>query len=82
MTVLRMCAVCRNRYEKDKLLRIVKFRNGEIKIDIGGKMQGRGMYICKNSECLFQAEKRRVIERAFSGRTEPCIYKELIKMSD
>ncbi len=82
MTVLRMCAVCRNRYEKEKLVRIVKFKDGEIKIDINGKMQGRGMYICKSKECLAQAEKRKVIERAFSGKVSPCIYKELTEMSD
>ena len=82
MTVLRMCAVCRNRYEKEKLVRIVKFKNGEIKVDLNGKMQGRGMYICKSRECLAQAEKRKVIERAFSGKVSPCIYKELTEMSD
>lgn len=77
-----MCAVCRNRYEKEKLIRIVKFKDGEIKIDLNGKMQGRGMYICKSKECLTQAEKRKVIERAFSGKVSPCIYKELTEMSD
>ncbi len=82
MAVERMCTVCRNRYEKSELLRIVKFKNGEIKIDLRGKMQGRGMYICKSHECLALAEKRKVIERAFSGRVEPCIYNELMEMSD
>ena len=77
-----MCAVCRNRYEKEKLVRIVKFKDGEIKVDLNGKMQGRGMYICKSRECLAQAEKRKVIERAFSGKVSPCIYKELTEMSD
>ena len=77
-----MCAVCRNRYEKEKLVRIVKFKDGEIKVDLNGKMQGRGMYICKSKECLAQAEKRKVIERAFSGKVSPCIYKELTEMSD
>ena len=77
-----MCAVCRNRYEKEKLIRIVKFKDGEIKIDEKGKMQGRGMYICKRKECLTQAEKRKVIERAFSGKISPCIYNELTEMSE
>lgn len=82
MAVLRMCAVCRNRYEKENLIRIVKFKDGDIKIDKSGKMQGRGMYICKNKECLAVAEKRKVIERAFSGRVLPCVYEELTEMSE
>ncbi len=80
MAVLRMCAVCRNRYEKEKLIRIVKFKDGDIKIDKSGKMQGRGMYICKNKECLAVAEKRKVIERAFSCKAN--VYNELTEMSD
>lgn len=81
MTVERMCAVCRKRYEKSKLLRIVRFKTGEIKIDTDGKLQGRGMYICRDKECLMVAEKRRVIERAFSRRVEPDIYRDLIEKS-
>lgn len=80
MTVQRMCAVCRQRFDKSELLRIVRFKDGEIKVDPSGKMQGRGMYICKNSECLSQAEKRRVIERAFSVKTCPEIYGEISEL--
>ena len=80
MTVQRMCAVCRQRFDKTELLRIVKFKDGEVKIDESGRLQGRGMYICKNRQCLSQAEKRKVIERAFSVKTNPDIYREISEM--
>lgn len=80
MTVQRMCAVCRQRFDKSELLRIVKFKDGEVKIDESGRLQGRGMYICKNRQCLSQAEKRKVIERAFSVKTNPDIYREISEM--
>lgn len=63
MTVERMCAVCRKRQPKRELLRIAKSADGVLKIDESGKLPGRGMYICRNSACLKNAEKRRVIER-------------------
>ena len=80
MTVQRMCAVCRQRFDKSELLRIVRFKDGEVKVDTGGKMQGRGMYICKNDECLSQAEKRKVIERTFSVKYCSEIYSELSEL--
>ncbi len=80
MTVQRMCAVCRQRFDKSELLRIVRFKDGEVKVDTGGKMQGRGMYICKNDECLSQAEKRKVIERTFSVKNCSEIYSEISEL--
>ncbi len=80
MTVQRMCAVCRQRFDKSELLRIVRFKDGEVKVDTSGKMQGRGMYICKKGECLSQAEKRRVIERAFSVKNCTEIYSEISEL--
>lgn len=77
MVPQRMCAVCRERREKDELLRIAKSKNGKIDIDRDGKMQGRGMYICKNGECLINASKRRVIERAFSCNTCLDVYEAI-----
>ncbi len=70
----RMCAVCRGRYDKAELLRIVKAADGKINVDYSGKLQGRGMYICKSAECRKNAAKRRVIERAFSCAVEKELY--------
>ena len=79
MTVERMCAVCRQRFDKSKLLRVVKFKDGDVRIDESGKLQGRGMYICKSGKCISQAEKRKVIERAFSVGNCHGIYEEILK---
>lgn len=70
----RMCAVCRERHDKAELLRIVKSADGKINVDCSGKLQGRGMYICKKAECIKNAAKRRVIERTFSRNIEKEIY--------
>ena len=73
----RTCILCRGKFEKSELLRIVK--NGEsFTIDENHKKDGRGAYICskcKSSEELF---KKRVLDRAFRMRVPDEIY-DLLK---
>lgn len=77
----RMCMVCRERAEKEQLLRIVKNKNGDIALDKDGKMPGRGAYICNKDGCIRQAEKRKALERAFSCKVDRGIYEELLSLS-
>ncbi len=78
----RMCVVCRERKDKNQLLRIVKQDGGKFSIDKDGKMQGRGAYICKTSECIKNAQKRRSLERSFKCSIDAEVYEELLKLGD
>lgn len=75
----RMCAVCRNKAPKQNLLRIVKTKENEILIDETHKMNGRGMYICLNDDCVNKAYKTKAINRSFKTNVEDGIYEEIIK---
>ena len=77
MNPQRMCMVCRERSEKELLLRIVRNKDGEIMLDHDGKLPGRGAYLCKKAECLGQAEKRKALERAFSCKVDKKVYEDL-----
>ncbi len=77
MKPLRMCMVCRNRAEKEALVRMVKKPDGRIALDVEGKMPGRGAYLCKKKECIEVAQKKRALERAFSQKIEPEVYDAL-----
>lgn len=65
-TCLRMCVVCRKMKTKEELLRIAKYE-GDYRVDISGKLPGRGAYICKKGDCREKFEKQRAFERAFKG---------------
>ncbi len=78
----RMCMVCRERAEKEQLIRIVKNKNGEIKVDSTHKLPGRGAYLCRKAECIHQAQKRRALERAFSCKVEASVYEMLEAMEE
>lgn len=76
MKLQRMCAVCRESKNKNEFLRIVR-KDGTLSIDLGGKSDGRGAYICKSSECILRSRKVRALERSFSGRVDAKIYDAL-----
>ena len=79
MKPLRMCMVCRKRCEKSELIRIVKKSPYEVLIDSTGKASGRGAYICCSEDCIGQAQKRRVLERAFSMQIDSSVYEKLLQ---
>ena len=65
-TPMRRCVGCMEMKEKTSLVRVVKNKEGEISLDLTGKMPGRGAYLCKNEDCLKKARKARRLEREFS----------------
>lgn len=75
---LRMCLGCQEMKSKKELIRVVKTaKDNEIKIDLTGKMSGRGAYICRDKECLEKAYKAKRIERALEHPINPDIYEGL-----
>ena len=73
-TPMRRCVGCMEMKEKSSLVRVVKNKEGEISLDLTGKMPGRGAYLCKNEECLKNARKARRLEREFSMAVPAEIY--------
>ena len=59
-----MCVGCRQMVPKKDLLRIVKTSNDELIFDSTGKKNGRGAYICANTNCLKNAIKQKQLHRA------------------
>ena len=50
----RQCIGCNEMKDKKQLIRILKTQDEQIIIDITGKKNGRGAYICPDAECLKQ----------------------------
>ena len=73
----RMCLGCQVMKPKKELIRVVKNSEGDIKVDLTGKAQGRGAYICKSIECLEKAIKSRRFEKAFATKISEEIFVRL-----
>lgn len=73
----RTCVGCMNKKNKNELIRIVKNKQNEILIDKTGRLDGRGIYICDNIECLEKAIKSKRLERTFETQISEKIYNDL-----
>ena len=58
----RKCLGCMETFPKKDLIRVVRTPEGEVCIDLKGKMSGRGAYICKKEACLKKAIKPKRIQ--------------------
>ena len=75
----RTCIGCNSKKDKKDLIRVVKNKDGKICIDLTGKKDGRGIYICKSEECLNKAIKNKRISRTFEMEIDENIYESLRK---
>ena len=75
---LRKCLGCGEMKSKQELIRAVRSPEGEISLDLTGKKNGRGAYICRNSKCLAAAIKAKRFERAFDCKIEQPVYDSML----
>ena len=61
----RSCVGCRAVRDKRDLVRVVHTPEDQFLLDPGGKLAGRGAYICPSAACLAQAVIRKSFDRAF-----------------
>lgn len=62
---LRQCVGCGEMKGKRDMMRVLKTAENDICLDITGKKNGRGAYVCKSRECLLKAKKNKGLERSF-----------------
>jgi len=74
---LRKCVGCQEMFPKVQLLRVVLTPEEQILLDLRGRQNGRGAYVCKNVECLRQARKKKSLERALKTAIPSAIYDDL-----
>ena len=75
---LRKCLGCGEMKPKRELIRAVRSPEGEISLDLTGKKNGRGAYICRDSKCLTAAIKAKRFERAFGCKIEQPVYDSML----
>ena len=76
---MRQCVGCSEMKSKKEMMRILKTAEGDIVLDVTGKKNGRGAYLCKTEECLKKARKTKGIERSFKMSIPAEVYDNLEK---
>ncbi len=77
---LRSCVVTNEKLDKRQLLRVVKNKEGEVKVDLTGKMNGRGAYIKKDITVLETAIKKNSLGRKLECSIPNEVYDEIRKI--
>ena len=76
---LRQCVGCGEMKGKKEMMRVLRTAEGDICLDITGKKNGRGAYLCMSGDCLKKARKNKGLERSFKMNIPNEVYDSLEK---
>ncbi len=76
---LRQCIGCSEMKGKKDMMRVLKTAGNEICLDVTGKKNGRGAYVCRSRECLQKARRNKGLERSFKMSIPTEVYDTLEK---
>ena len=65
---LRTCVSCGLKTAKRELLRIVSTPEGDVAVDQGGKLNGRGAYLCMECRTIPESLRRGRLEYSLKTR--------------
>jgi predicted RNA-binding protein YlxR (DUF448 family) len=75
----RTCLGCRQVKAQSELIRFVRSPEGEILVDLKGRLPGRGAYLCNSRDCMMAAVNRQQFNRAFRSECQPADLSTLIE---
>ena len=75
----RQCMGCRERRAKREMIRVVRGTDGTVSLDFGGKLNGRGAYLCPDLQCLKKAIRSKALDRSLEVTIPEEVYQRLEK---
>lgn len=76
---LRRCSGCGESKPKKEMIRVIHTPEDTIELDVTGKKNGRGAYVCRSNDCLAKAIRSKAIERSLGVEVPEEIYERLTK---
>lgn len=77
---MRTCVITKEKCEKKDLLRVVRTPEREVKLDLTGKLNGKGAYLKKDVEVIKKAHQNKILDRVLEIEVPDAIYEELINI--
>ncbi len=81
-TPMRQCVGCGEMKDKREMMRVLKTPEGDIVLDMTGRKNGRGAYLCKNPGCLEAVRRKKGLERSLKTTIPDEVYDSLKKEFD
>lgn len=77
---MRQCLALNESFPKKELFRVVRTPEGEVCVDLKGKMNGRGAYISKNKKAIEIAKKKKILDIKLEVKVPDEIYEQLLSL--
>lgn len=77
---LRTCVITHEKFPKQELLRIVRTPEGQVEIDLTGKLNGHGAYIKKDKEVIEKARKSKSLDKYLEVKITDDKYDDMLKV--
>jgi predicted RNA-binding protein YlxR (DUF448 family) len=78
----RTCIACKNTRAKKELIRLVLTNDNLVEIDLSGKKNGRGAYLCPEYPCWEQGLKKNRLDYALKTKIAPSNRQSLIAFAE
>ena len=75
---LRKCVGCQEMKPKAELMRVIRTPEGTIELDLSGRKNGRGAYLCRDAQCLSMAEKNKGLQRSLKCAVDAEMVRKLL----
>lgn len=77
---MRQCLALNESFPKSELFRIVRTPEGQVLVDLKGKVNGRGAYLSKSKKAIDVAKKKKILDKKLEVNVPDEIYEELLKL--
>lgn len=78
----RTCVACHKMRPKRELVRVVRTPAGEVKVDVTGKVSGRGAYVCPDPNCVEVGLREGRIQHALEVVISDAVAAELKRVAE
>lgn len=75
---LRKCIVTNEQFPKMEMFRVVRTPEGNVVVDLTGKVRGHGAYVSKSKATIEAARKKKILDRHLEVQVPSSIYDELL----
>jgi len=75
---IRTCVITGEKLPKKELIRVVRTPEGNVIVDLTGKVNGKGAYLKKDIVTFEKAKKSKILNKKLEVEVPDSIYDELI----
>ena len=77
---LRKCVITNEQHPKMEMFRVVRTPEGNVVVDITGKVRGHGAYVCKKKSAITAAQKKKTLNKHLEVEVPDSVYEEMLKL--